>query len=76
MLWKTLKSVKKMAAIILGVRISKKEQLSNWEADKLSPAQQLYAATDAWVCREMYIKLLDTKKNPLKTDEQGRTKER
>ena len=70
------KSVKKMAGHILGIRISKTQQLSNWEADKLSPAQQLYAATDAWVCREMYLKLLDTKKKPLKIDEQGRTKER
>jgi len=70
------KSVKKMAAHILGIRISKTQQLSNWEADKLSPAQQLYAATDAWVCREMYLKLQDTVKNPLKTDEQGHPKER
>ena len=47
------KSVKKLAANILGVRISKSQQLSNWEADELSAAQQMYAATDAWVCREM-----------------------
>lgn len=59
------KSVKKMAAIILGIRISKTQQLSNWEADKLSEAQQSYAATDAWVCREMYLKLLSSEKNPL-----------
>ena len=59
------KSVKKMAAIILGIRISKTQQLSNWEAENLSEAQQLYAATDAWVCREMYQKLLLSEKNPL-----------
>ncbi len=59
------KSVKKMAAIILGFRISKTQQLSNWEAETLSDAQQLYAATDAWVCREMYDKLQQTEKNPL-----------
>ena len=52
------KSVKKMTAIVLGFRISKTQQLSNWEAESLSDAQQLYAATDAWVCREMYKKLL------------------
>ena len=63
------KSVKKMAAIILGIRISKTQQLSNWEAEKLSEAQQSYAATDAWVCREMYLKLLSSEKNPL-TQEQ------
>lgn len=55
------KSVKKMAAIILGVKISKTQQLSNWEAEKLSESQQKYAATDAWVCRAMYQKLLSSK---------------
>jgi len=59
------KSVKKMSAIILGVRISKTQQLSNWEADTLSESQQRYAATDAWVCREMYKKLLRSEKHPL-----------
>ena len=49
--------VKKMAGIILGVKISKAQQLSNWEAANLSPAQQRYAATDAWICREMYLRL-------------------
>jgi len=57
--------VKKMAAIILGVRISKTQQLSNWEAETLSESQCKYAATDAWVCREMYKKLLASDKNPL-----------
>ena len=52
------KSVKKMSGIILGVRISKAQQLSNWEAEELNEAQQLYAATDAWICREMYMKLV------------------
>ena len=59
------KSVKKLAANILGVRISKAQQLSNWEAETLSESQQMYAATDAWVCLEMYKKLLDSPKNPL-----------
>ena len=59
------KSVKKMAAIIMGIRISKTQQLSNWEAENLSEAQCLYAATDAWVCREMYIRLMREEKNPL-----------
>ena len=59
------KSVKKMGAIILGIKISKAQQLSNWEADELSEAQQKYAATDAWICREMYLKLLKSEKNPL-----------
>ena len=63
------KSVKKMAAIILGSRVSKTQQLSNWEAETLSEAQQMYAATDAWVCREMYLKLMASEKNPLVLDE-------
>lgn len=63
------KSVKKMTAIILGVKISKAQQLSNWEAEQLSDSQMRYAATDAWVCREMYMKLRSCPKHPL-TQEQ------
>ena len=59
------KSVKKMTAIILGFKISKAQQLSNWEAENLSESQQKYAATDAWVCREMYLRLLCSEKAPL-----------
>ena len=58
-------SVKKMAAIILGCKISKAQQLSNWEAEHLSEGQQRYAATDAWICREMYLRLLQSEKHPL-----------
>lgn len=58
----TDKSVKKMAAIILGYRISKTQQLSNWEAEVLSEPQLKYAATDAWICREMYLKLMNSQK--------------
>lgn len=63
------KSVKKLAANILGIRISKAQQLSNWEADVLNDAQQMYAATDAWVCLEMYNKLMATPKAPLAADD-------
>lgn len=63
------KSVKKMAAIIMGIRISKTQQLSNWEADNLSEGQCKYAATDAWVCREMYLRLMRADRNPLTPDE-------
>lgn len=62
------RSVKKMTAIILGFRISKAQQLSNWEADTLSDSQTRYAATDAWVCREMYIRLMNSE--PVRTSVQ------
>lgn len=52
------KSVRKMSAIILGVRVSKSQQLSNWESSRLTDAQLKYAAIDAWVCRQMYLKLM------------------
>lgn len=49
--------LRKLTAIILGFRISKSAQVSNWEAAKLTPKQINYAATDAWVCLEMFLKL-------------------
>ena len=48
---------KKLSAMVLGIRISKAQQVSNWEAIKLSEAQINYAATDAWICREIYLRL-------------------
>ena len=41
-------SLKKLTAIACGFRISKGQQLTNWEAAQLTEAQQVYAATDAW----------------------------
>ena len=52
------KSLRKMSAIVLGKRVSKAQRLSNWEASTLTPQQQMYAATDAWVCIEIYNKLM------------------
>lgn len=63
------KSVKKLAANIMGCRISKTQQLSNWEAQELTPAQRMYAATDAWICLEMYKKLIKSEKHPLTPEE-------
>ncbi len=53
------KSVRKMSAIILKKRVSKSQQLSNWESSHLSEAQLRYAAIDAWICREMYYRLME-----------------
>lgn len=49
--------LRKLAANILKIRVSKAQQLANWEQDVLTPAQLNYGATDAWVCCEMYKKL-------------------
>jgi ribonuclease D len=49
--------VRNLAAMVLNMRISKSEQVSNWEASELTDKQKLYAATDAWVCLEIYKKL-------------------
>lgn len=54
------KGLKKMSAIVLGKRISKSQQVSNWDADHLTEAQLRYAATDAWICLEIYNKLRKT----------------
>ena len=51
--------LKKLTAIILGFRISKRQQVTDWEADQLTEAQQIYAATDAWVCHQIYKKLIN-----------------
>lgn len=44
----------KLTSILLGFRISKRQQLSNWEAESLSEAQLNYGATDAWACYKLY----------------------
>jgi ribonuclease D len=49
--------LKKLTAIVLGFRISKRQQVTDWEAGQLTEAQQIYAATDAWVCHQIYNKL-------------------
>jgi ribonuclease D len=52
-----VESVKKLTGLLLGFRISKSAQTSNWEAATLTEKQIEYAATDAWVCLEIYKKL-------------------
>lgn len=47
-------SLQKIYAILFGERISKGQQLSNWEADTLSEAQQRYASIDAWTCINIF----------------------
>lgn len=57
-------SLQKIYANLFSQKISKRQQLSNWEADVLTDKQKLYAATDAWACIQIYneiIRLKDTK---------------
>ena len=48
--------VRNLAGIFLRSRIPKGNRTSNWAAPRLSPAQITYAATDAWACRELYLR--------------------
>ena len=54
------RSLKKITGIVLNKRISKKQRLTNWESETLTEAQQRYAATDAWICLEIYKELIST----------------
>jgi ribonuclease D len=49
------RGLRSMAARFFGFRISKRAQCSNWEAKQLKKFQIQYAATDAWVSREIYL---------------------
>lgn len=53
-------SLQKIYAILFQKKISKNQQLSNWEAESLSDAQKKYAAIDAWACLKIYEKLCHT----------------
>jgi ribonuclease D len=53
-----VESVKKLTGLVLGFRISKSAQTSNWEAEQLDSKQISYAATDAWVCLGIYEQLI------------------
>ncbi len=46
-----------LSAALLGIRISKKARQSNWANNNLSQAQICYASTDAWLSRELYLKM-------------------
>ena len=48
--------LRNMAGIFLGIRVAKGSKTTNWAAPKLTAQQINYAATDAWACRELYLK--------------------
>jgi len=54
------KGLKKISGIVLNRRISKSQQVSNWDADILTEAQLRYAATDAWICLMIYNRLRES----------------
>ena len=47
-------SLQRIYAILFGERISKHQRLTNWEAETLTEAQQIYASIDAWACLKIY----------------------
>ena len=48
--------LRNLAGIFLGFRVPKGAKTTNWAVPRLSPQQVNYAATDAWACRELYLK--------------------
>ena len=53
--------LQKIFAIIFGQKISKAQQLTNWENSHLTPEQAKYASTDAWATLKIYLELQKTK---------------
>ena len=49
-------SLRNLTGIFLGTRIPKGTKTTNWAAPRLTPQQITYAATDAWACRELYLR--------------------
>lgn len=52
--------LQKIFAICFGKKISKTQQLTNWENAVLTPEQARYASTDAWATLLIYKELLAT----------------
>lgn len=69
-------SLQKIFAIVFGRKISKSQQLTNWEAESLTPEQARYAATDAWATLLIYNALLDSKPLPKREVERLKSAEK
>jgi ribonuclease D len=63
-----------LAALLFGFRISKQTRCSRWDAPTLVHAQIVYAATDAWICREIYFALLGILRGKKPAESRGRVK--
>ena len=68
--------LQKIFAIVFGKKISKSQQLTNWEAETLTPEQARYAATDAWATLLIYNALRESKPLPRREVEQLKFAER
>lgn len=53
------KSLQKLYANLFGEKISKRQRLTNWEADVLTERQKEYAAIDAWACIKLYDEIMN-----------------
>eukprot|EP00039_Didymoeca_costata_P017056 m.313316 g.313316 ORF g.313316 m.313316 type:complete len:208 (-) comp16488_c0_seq7:2510-3133(-) len=53
------KGLRALAALLLGGRVSKGAQMTNWARAELEQRQIRYAATDAWISRELYSKAIE-----------------
>ena len=56
-------SLQKLYANFFGLKNSKAQRLTNWEADILTDKQKVYAATDAWACIKLYDELMRMERN-------------
>ena len=56
-------SLQKLYANLFNQKISKRQQLSNWETDILTDKQKMYAATDAWACIMIYQEIIKLKES-------------
>jgi len=50
------RGLRALAGLLMGGRISKGAQVSNWAREDLDEKQLRYAATDAWISRELYAR--------------------
>ena len=48
--------MRNLAGLFLGGRVTKSARTTNWAQPELTAAQRCYAATDAWICRELYLR--------------------
>lgn len=55
--------LRSLTALLLDKRVSKQNKLTNWEKTVLTPEQQRYAATDAWLSLKLYQRMTELKED-------------